>query len=93
MPSTTLQRAIWDGHPVQLGNAFELRRRRGTRELHAICRLESHLPWVATISRGGRTVVPNRSEERPKDRFERYRAACVAAVSLYPGSCDIAVRI
>jgi hypothetical protein len=39
----TLQRTIWDGHPVSLGTGFELRKRKGARELHAVCRLESHL--------------------------------------------------
>ena len=85
MPSTTLQRAIWDGHPVQLGNAFELRRRRGTRELHAICRLESHLlGWQLFLEVEGllSRIAP---KSGPKIVSSATRAACVAAVSLLPG--------
>ena len=38
----TPQRAVWDGHPVALGNAFELRKPKGLRELHAVCCLDPH---------------------------------------------------
>jgi hypothetical protein len=35
----TLQRAVWDGHPVSLGVGFELRKPKSERELHAVCSL------------------------------------------------------
>jgi hypothetical protein len=38
----TLQREFWDGHSVTLGTGFELRKRKGDRELHAICSLQNH---------------------------------------------------
>jgi hypothetical protein len=40
---STLQRAAWDGHLVSLGNAFEMCKPKGHRELHAVCRLQSHV--------------------------------------------------
>jgi hypothetical protein len=38
----TLQRAVWDGHPVSLGIGFELHKRKSERELHAVCSLQTH---------------------------------------------------
>ena len=38
----TLQREFWDGHPVTLGTGFQLRKRRGDRELRAVCSLQTH---------------------------------------------------
>ena len=76
MPSTTLQRAIWDGHPVWLGNAFELRKQKGTRELRAICALVSHrLGWELRLEIGGlmsRTQVC-RSSDEVLDTCEHWR--------------------
>ena len=37
-----LQPASWDGHPVSLGNGFELQEAKGDRRLHAICSLQTH---------------------------------------------------
>ena len=39
----TLQRAAWDGHPMSLGHAFEMRKAKGHRQLHTVCSLSSHL--------------------------------------------------
>ena len=42
----TLQREFWDGHPVALGTGFWLRKRKGDRELRAVCSLQTHqLGW------------------------------------------------
>ena len=42
----TLQRAVWDGHPVWLGLGFELRKPKGERELRAVCSLQTdQLGW------------------------------------------------
>jgi hypothetical protein len=80
MPSTTLQRAIWDGHPVRLGNAFELRKRKGARELHSVCRLESHLlGWQLFLETEGllsRSQVC-RSSDEVLDVCEKWRAVMV----------------
>ena len=38
----TLQREFRDGHPVSLGNGFELRKHKGDRELRAVCSLQTH---------------------------------------------------
>ena len=38
----TLQREFRDGHPVSLGKGFELRKRKGDRELRAVCSLQTH---------------------------------------------------
>ena len=38
----TLQREFWGGHPVTLGTGFELRKRKGDRELRAVCSLQTH---------------------------------------------------
>jgi len=43
MPDQVLQRDSWDGHPVQRVIAFELRKQKGPRELHAACRLQTHV--------------------------------------------------
>jgi hypothetical protein len=40
--STTIQRAVWDGHPVSLGTGFTLTKPKAGRELTAICGLWSH---------------------------------------------------
>jgi hypothetical protein len=57
MPSTTLQSAIWDGHPVQLGKAFELRKQKGERDLHAVCSLQTHRFGRGVRARSTRAVV------------------------------------
>ena len=54
MPSTTLQRAIWDGHPVSLGKGFELHKRKGERQLHAVCSLQTHVfGWEVVLEVNG----------------------------------------
>ena len=40
--SDTLQRPFWDGHPVPLGDAFEMLKSKNGRSLHAVCALRSH---------------------------------------------------
>jgi hypothetical protein len=50
----TLQREFWDGHPVSLGHGFELRKRKGERELHAVCSLQTHvLGWEVVLEVNG----------------------------------------
>ena len=52
--STTLQRSVWDGHPVSLGTGFELRKHRGDRELRAVCSLQTHqLGWEVVLEVNG----------------------------------------
>jgi hypothetical protein len=38
-----LQREFWDGQPIQRGTEFELSKRRGDRELRAVCSLQTHI--------------------------------------------------
>ena len=45
----TLQREFRDGHPVSLGNGFELRKRKGDRELRAVCSLQIHQLGVELV--------------------------------------------
>jgi hypothetical protein len=52
--SNTVQRAVWDGHPVSLGSGFELHKPRGERELHAVCTLQTHLfGWEIVLEVNG----------------------------------------
>jgi hypothetical protein len=80
--STTLQRSVWDGHPMPLGNAFEMGNRKGARELHAVCRLESHLfGWQLVLEVGGllsRSQVC-RSREEVLDVSEHWRTVMLQA--------------
>ena len=66
MATTTPQRAAWDwnDHPVQLGYACRLHRRRGDRVLETVCALQSHvfgwklsLPQPAAVAVTGLLVV------------------------------------
>ena len=54
MPSTTLQRDIWDGHPVSLGTGFQLHKPKADRELHAVCSLQTHkFGWELVLEVNG----------------------------------------
>jgi len=60
--SGDLQREFWDGHPVSLGTGFELRKRKGLRELRAASfrRLGLLLAMLAIGCGGGATApTPN----------------------------------
>ena len=75
--SDTLQRALWDGHPVSLGTGFELHKPKGERELHAVCSLHTHrLGWELVLEVNGllsRSQVC-RSRDEVLDLCERWRA-------------------
>ena len=73
-----LASAVWDGHLVSLGNAFELRKPKGVRELHAVCRLDTHrFGYELRLEVNGlmsRTQVC-RSTDEVLDLSEQWRAA------------------
>ena len=73
----TLQREFWDGHPVSLGTGFELRKRKGERELHAVCSLQTHVVgWEVVLEVNGllsRSQVC-RSRDEVLDLCEQWRA-------------------
>jgi hypothetical protein len=81
--STTLQRAIWDGHPVTLGTGFELRKRKGDRELRAVCSLQTHqLGFELVLEVNGllsRSQVC-RSRDEVLDVCEQWRAVMLSAL-------------
>ena len=74
----TLQRVVWDGHPVSLGNAFERRKPKGLRERHALCRLDTpRFGYELRFEVNGlmsRTQVC-RSKDEVLDLSEQWRAA------------------
>ena len=84
MLTTTPQRGSWhwNGHPVQLGYAFRLHRRRGDRELEAVCSLQSHVfGWELVLTVNGllsRSQVC-RSRDEVLDVSDDWRAAMVSA--------------
>jgi len=52
--STTLQRTVWDGHPVSLGTGCALHKPKGDRELHAVCSLQTHkFGWEVVLEVNG----------------------------------------
>jgi hypothetical protein len=77
---STLQRAVWDGHPVALGVGFELRKPKSERELHAVCSLQTHrFGSEVVLSVNGllsRSQVC-RSRDEVLDLCEQWRAAMV----------------
>ena len=83
MPTPTPHRGSWDwnGHPVQLGYAFRVHRRRGDRVLEAGCSLQSYVfGWelVLTVNRllSGSRVC--RTLDELLDISEDWRAATVS---------------
>jgi hypothetical protein len=80
--STTLQRSIWDGHPVSLGTGFELRKHKGDRELRAVCSLQTHqLGWEVVLEVNGllsRSQVC-RSRDEVLDLCEHWRTVMLQA--------------
>ena len=78
----TLQREFWDGHPVTLGTGFELRKRKGDRELHAICSLQNHqLEFELVLEETGYSRAPRSVASRGEvlDVCEKGRAVMVSA--------------
>jgi hypothetical protein len=79
--SDTLQRAIWDGHPVPLGTGFEVHKTKGDeRELHAVCSLQTNLfGWELVLEVNGllsRSQVC-RSRDEVLDLCEHWRAVMI----------------
>ena len=78
---TTVQRANWDGHPVSLGMAFAVDKRKGDRILHAVCALQTHqLGFELVLEVNGllsRSQVC-RSRDEVLDVSEYWRAAMVS---------------
>jgi hypothetical protein len=76
----TLQRAVWDGHPVPLGIGFELHKPKGERVLQAVCCLQTHIfGWELLLEVNGllsRTQVC-RSRDEVLDLCEHWRAVMV----------------
>lgn len=58
----TLQREFWDGHPVTLGTGFELRKRKGDRELRAVCSLQTHQLGFESLTSIRRGFLGQRTE-------------------------------
>jgi hypothetical protein len=79
--SDTLQRAVWDGHPVSLGTAFELEKRKGARQLRALA-LQSHrFGWELRLEVSGLTSRTQvcRSKDEVLDTSEHWRAVMLKA--------------
>jgi hypothetical protein len=80
--STTLQRAVWDGHPVPLGTGFELHRPKAGRELCAVCLVQTHLfGYELRLEVNGllsRSQVC-RSRDEVLDTCEQWQAAMISA--------------
>ena len=78
----TLQREFWDGHPVSLGTGFELHKRKGDRELRAVCSLQAHqLGFELVLEVNGllsRSQVC-RSRDEVLDLCERWLAVMLSA--------------
>ena len=76
--SGVLRREFWDGHQVPLGNAFELRKPKGKRDLYAVRSLRSHqFGWEPVLEVNGllsRSQVC-RSSYEVLDVTEHWRAA------------------
>ncbi|HEX6213171.1 MAG TPA: hypothetical protein VFZ38_00030 [Vicinamibacterales bacterium] len=54
MPPEVIQRALWNGHPTELGHLFRLHKQRGDKRLNAICRLMSHqFGWEVVLDVNG----------------------------------------
>jgi hypothetical protein len=54
MSREVVQRAVWNGQPVEQGNLFRLFKQRGERRLDAICRLMSHqFGWELVLDVNG----------------------------------------
>ena len=84
MRTTTPHRGSWDwnGHPVPLGSAFRLHRRRGDRVLEAICTPQSHVfGWELVLTVNGLLSRSGacRSRDEVLDVSEDWRAAMVSA--------------
>jgi hypothetical protein len=78
--ANALQREFWDGHSVPLGTGFELHKRKGERELHAVCSLQTHqLGWELRLEVQGllsRSQVCH-SSDQVLDPCEHWRAVMV----------------
>ncbi len=77
---STLQRAVWDGHPVSLGIGFELRKQKGRSRAARSLPSGEPFSWVATVFGNGRTAVSFarlRSSDEVLDVCEHWRAVMV----------------
>ena|SRR5436190_15179181 len=76
------QREHWDGHPVQRGLAFELRKHKGSRELRAACRVQTHhfgLELVLTVQGLLSRSQVCRSADELLETIEHWQRAMIAA--------------
>lgn len=75
-----LQRFIWNGTPVDLGDCFRLTKTKNGRQLKAVCRLFSHLfGWELRLEVNGELQRSEvcRSEDQVFSTFEQWKAGMV----------------
>jgi hypothetical protein len=83
--SDTLHRASWDGHPLPLGTGFELHKRKGDRDLHVVCSLQTHQPTPLL-----RCPFLTRWFTRLTNAFSKKVENHAAAIALHFMDCNLA---
>jgi hypothetical protein len=82
MPREVLQRAAWNGQPVEQGHLFRLHKQRGERRLDAICRLMSHqFGWEVVLDVNGELQRSQvcQSQDDVLSTGEQWRAGMIEA--------------